>query len=132
MTKARERAEQLRQELARPYEGENLLEVRHLKKYFRTGSRFLPGKQKPLHNAGRIIIMPAMQAFAIYSYPRILQVELKVLICISIQVILYHIRRREPGTAPIYAVKSVPKSVVDPCGGILIQTSVCFVKKIQP
>ena len=32
MTKARERAEQLRQELARPYEGENLLEVRHLKK----------------------------------------------------------------------------------------------------
>ena len=44
MTKARERAEQLRQELARPYEGENLLEVRHLKKYFRTGSRFLPGK----------------------------------------------------------------------------------------
>nr|WP_325213690.1 oligopeptide/dipeptide ABC transporter ATP-binding protein [uncultured Oscillibacter sp.] len=44
MTKARERAEQLRQELARPYGGENLLEVRHLKKYFRTGSRFLPGK----------------------------------------------------------------------------------------
>lgn len=31
MTKARERAEQLRQELARPYGGENLLEVRHLK-----------------------------------------------------------------------------------------------------
>ena len=46
MSDHKAKAEQLRQELAQPYTGEYLLEVRHLKKYFRVGGRLFANKNK--------------------------------------------------------------------------------------
>lgn len=46
MSDHKAKAEQLRQELAQPYTGEYLLEVRHLKKYFRVGGRLFVNKNK--------------------------------------------------------------------------------------
>lgn len=46
MSETTNKAEALRRELAQPYTGEYLLEVRHLKKYFRVGSRLFSSKAK--------------------------------------------------------------------------------------
>ncbi len=46
MADKKSRVAQLREKFSQPYDGEYLLEVRHLKKYFRSGSRLFVNKKK--------------------------------------------------------------------------------------